>query len=279
MEVSGFKRDELIGQPHNIVRHPDMPAEAYENMWSHLKAGRPWMGLVKNRCKNGDYYWVSAYVTPVTQAGKIVGYESVRSCPSREDVDRAQKLYANIQNGSSAAPFWMKVTPSTFFLVALFVTTALLFLFDFRTSAEVALALGVVIYAVWTQQAKKRLMSSITALLGKAFTDDLAARSYTDDDLQLGRVKVAVLAQQAHLDAVLTRIEDAAGSVKIRAVEGLEATYEAQETLRRQQAETEQVAAAVHEMSQTIGEVSANVQQTADKAEGARSSQIKVPLW
>lgn len=54
VEVSGFKRDELIGQPHNIVRHPDMPAEAYENMWSHLKAGRPWMGLVKNRCKNGD---------------------------------------------------------------------------------------------------------------------------------------------------------------------------------------------------------------------------------
>lgn len=81
---------------------------------------------------------------------------------------------------------------------------------------------------------------------------------------------MAVLAQQAHLDAVLTRIEDAAGSVKIRAVEGLEATYEAQETLRRQQAETEQVAAAVHEVSQTIGEVSVNVQQTADKAEEAR---------
>ena len=59
-EVSGFTREELIGQPHNIVRHPDMPPEAYENMWSHLKSGRPWMGLVKNRCKNGSFYWVSA---------------------------------------------------------------------------------------------------------------------------------------------------------------------------------------------------------------------------
>jgi aerotaxis receptor len=105
--------------------------------------------------------------------------------------------------------------------------------------------------------------------MGKTFTDDLAARSYTDDDLQLGRIKVAVKAQQAHLDAVLTRIEDSAGSVRAGAMQGLEITYEAQETLRKQQAETEQVAAAVHEMSQTIAEVSANVQQTAEKAESA----------
>ena len=96
VEVSGFTRDELIGQPHNIVRHPDMPPAAYENMWSHLKAGQPWMGLVKNRCKNGDYYWVSAYVTPVTENGKVVGYESVRSCPDREDVERAEKLYLSL---------------------------------------------------------------------------------------------------------------------------------------------------------------------------------------
>lgn len=92
VDISGFCRDELIGQPHNIVRHPDMPQKAYEEMWACLKAGIPWMGLVKNRCKNGDFYWVSAYVTPVTENGEIVGYESVRSCPSRKDVARAEKL-------------------------------------------------------------------------------------------------------------------------------------------------------------------------------------------
>lgn len=84
VKISGFTRDELIGQPHNIVRHPDMPPLAYKIMWEHLKAGRPWMGLVKNRSKNGDYYWVDAYVTPVTEHGKVIGYESVRSCPSRQ---------------------------------------------------------------------------------------------------------------------------------------------------------------------------------------------------
>src|SRR5690606_22773808 len=83
IQISGFSKDELIGQPHNIVRHPDMPPLAYKIMWEHLKAGKPWMGLVKNRSKNGDYYWVDAYVTPVTEKGKVIGYESVRSCPSR----------------------------------------------------------------------------------------------------------------------------------------------------------------------------------------------------
>lgn len=95
VEVSGFEKHELIGQPHNMVRHPDMPPEAYKKMWHYLKAGKPWMGLVKNRCKNGDFYWVNAYVTPVTQNGKVIGYESVRSCPSRQDVERAAKLSLN----------------------------------------------------------------------------------------------------------------------------------------------------------------------------------------
>lgn len=270
VDVSGFSREELVGQPHNIVRHPDMPPEAYENMWSHLKAGSPWMGLVKNRCKNGDFYWVSAYVTPVTSNGKVVGYESVRSCPAREDVARAEKLYASIRQGNTGTPWWKRLAPSTFFLIGMLVVAAVLFYLSQTMASEAVLFAGLSVYALWMHFGKRQLVHSVTALMGKTFTDDLAARSYTDDDPQLGRVKVAVIAQQAHLDAVLTRIEDSAASVKTVAVSGLEITYEAQETLRKQQAETEQVAAAVHEMSQTVSDVSANVQQTAEKAEGAR---------
>jgi len=71
-----------------------MPPEPFRVMWDTLKAGIPWMGLVKNRCKNGDHYWVNAYVTPVTEAGKVIGYESVRTCTDRKYVERADKLYA-----------------------------------------------------------------------------------------------------------------------------------------------------------------------------------------
>jgi aerotaxis receptor len=275
VEISGFTREELIGQPHNIVRHPDMPPAAYENMWSHLKSGRPWMGLVKNRCKNGDFYWVSAYITPVTEKGDVVGYESVRSCPSRRDVERAGKLYANIRNGKTGIPFWKKLSASAFFLGFVFVLAGLLFYLQHSLASEVVLSVGVIVYAVWMQVSKRQLLSSTTALIEKSFTDDLAAMTYTDDDLSLGRIKVAVRAQQAHLDAVLTRLEDSANRAKTGAMHSLEVVYEAQETLHKQQAETEQVAAAVHEMSQTIAEVSSNVQQTADKAESAREFAVQ----
>ncbi|GBG00752.1 hypothetical protein AZSI13_00790 [Azospira sp. I13] len=93
IEISGFSEAELIGEPHNIVRHPDMPPQAYSDMWSHLKAGRPWTGLVKNRCKNGDHYWVEANATPIREGDTVVGYMSVRRKPTREQVEAAESAY------------------------------------------------------------------------------------------------------------------------------------------------------------------------------------------
>ncbi|MBC7183263.1 MAG: chemotaxis protein, partial [Marinobacter sp.] len=221
-------------------------------------------------CKNGDFYWVSAYVTPVTENGQIVGYESVRSCPERKDIDRAEKLYASIRAGKSSTNLLKRVQPASLFLGMVFLVAAALFVTNHEYLSEMVLATGVVAYAIWMHIAKRHLMTSVMKLLENNFSDNLAAQSYTDDDLELGRIKVAVLALRSHLDAVLTRLEDSAGQVKTTAVRGMEIAYEAQETLHKQQAETEQVAAAVHEMSQTIADVSANVQSTADKAEGAR---------
>jgi len=92
IEVSGFTTDELIGAPQNIVRHPDMPVEAFADLWSTVKSGLPWTGIVKNRCKNGDYYWVCANVTPVIEEGKPVGYMSVRTKPSPRQISDAKKI-------------------------------------------------------------------------------------------------------------------------------------------------------------------------------------------
>ncbi|MBU0752725.1 MAG: MCP four helix bundle domain-containing protein [Gammaproteobacteria bacterium] len=93
LEVSGFLESELLGQPHNIVRHPDMPSEAFADLWQTLKAGRPWIGMVKNRCKNGDFYWVEAHATPIREAGQVVGYMSVRKKPTRGQVDATEQAY------------------------------------------------------------------------------------------------------------------------------------------------------------------------------------------
>ena len=93
IEISGFTEQELLGANHNIIRHPDMPSAAFAVMWKNLQRGLPWCGLVKNRCKNGDYYWVDAKVVPIKKGGQIIGYMSVRSLPSREDVTAAEAAY------------------------------------------------------------------------------------------------------------------------------------------------------------------------------------------
>ncbi|MGD7314726.1 PAS domain-containing protein, partial [Ralstonia pseudosolanacearum] len=103
VDVSGFSREEIEGQPHNIVRHPDMPPEAFADMWATLKGGEPWSALVKNRRKNGDHYWVRANATPVVRNGRPAGYMSVRTKPTRDEVAAAEALYRDFRAGRAGS--------------------------------------------------------------------------------------------------------------------------------------------------------------------------------
>ena len=99
IEASGFTPEEVNGQPHNLVRHPDMPPEVFRDMWATLKQGEPWTGLVKNRRKNGDHYWVRANAVPLVREGKVQGYMSVRIKPTPEEINGAETLYRNVREG------------------------------------------------------------------------------------------------------------------------------------------------------------------------------------
>lgn len=101
IRISGFTGDELIGESHNIVRHPDMPPEAFADLWKSLQKGRPWSGLVKNRCKNGGYYWVLANVTPIFHNDQPIGYMSVRSKPDRASIEAAETVYRLFREGKA----------------------------------------------------------------------------------------------------------------------------------------------------------------------------------
>jgi len=94
VDASGFTEQELMGQPHNIIRHPDMPPEAFANLWDTLKAGKPWAGAVKNRRKNGDFYWVLASATPIWEGGHVTGYMSIRSKLPADQREEAERVYA-----------------------------------------------------------------------------------------------------------------------------------------------------------------------------------------
>lgn len=264
--VSGYSRAELIGQPHNIVRHPDMPPAAYKNMWEHLKAGRPWMGIVKNRCKNGDYYWVHAYVTPVAENGVVVGYESVRVKPHASDVARATRLYNRLNRGGSLKS-WRDLRSLIPLLFGLPVLGGLAFLLNDQVwPAFILASLSGLGYAGYALREQNRILKSLLKMMPNAFSDPLAAKVFSSDTLLLGQIKTAVISQQRHLDTVLTRIEDAANLVYKGADQGLVQVENTRSALVGQQAETEQVATAVQEMSATINEVADSVQNTANQA-------------
>ena len=112
VEASGYRHNELIGQPHNILRHPDVPKAVFKDMWHTLKQGKPWVQVVKNRCKNGDYYWVEANMTPMMEDGKIYGYLSVRY-PVKDSIKQgAEALYHQIKSGRVALQQGYEATPS-----------------------------------------------------------------------------------------------------------------------------------------------------------------------
>ena len=114
-EVAGFTHEELVGKNHNLVRHPDMPPIAFDDLWQTIKKGQPWMGMVKNRCKSGDYYWVDAFVTPTFENQKVIGYQSVRVKPNRDCVERAEKLYQEVNQGPSLLSRFNNLLPKSLF--------------------------------------------------------------------------------------------------------------------------------------------------------------------
>lgn len=103
IRVSGYSYEELMGSPHNIVRHPDIPKEVFKNFWETLQSGHSWSGLVKNRTKDGCFYWVKANVTPFVQNGKVIGYTSVRTKPKRSEIAFAEQVYSDINAGKKVA--------------------------------------------------------------------------------------------------------------------------------------------------------------------------------
>lgn len=265
-KISGFSREELVGQHHNIVRHPDMPKEAFAVMWAHLKGGRPWMGLVKNRCKNGDFYWVSAYVTPITENGQVVGYESVRSCPERADIARAEKLYArmNRKHRQLKVPRYLKQLMGAvgFIIPALILGYSVSPLASTLWLIAALLAFGGIQYLQY-----KHDLELIRSELHGVFMHPLAASTYTGQQGMTGNIMVGVMSLRAHLDAVLTRIEDASRQVSEQSRLGLALTETARGEIINQTQQTELVATAMQEMSLAIHEISENVQKTAGQAD------------
>lgn len=267
LEISGFNKSELIGSPHNIIRHPDMPQDAFRVMWETLKQGKAWMGLVKNRCKNGDFYWVDAYVTPVTEAGKVVGYESVRTVPNRADITRAEKIYRKIIEGKRVLPIkfmsWKVLLPLVGVLLATVVGSV-----DLLYGAGLLMVTSLLMNALFWQS-HSSLQAALRKRLSTSFLHPLAGISYSDNALGTATLEVGIKSLLSRIDAILTRFEDESLKVSAQSTIGLGLTLEMTKAMTSQQHETQDVAAAMQEMTMTINDVAHQVQMT---AEGAKAS-------
>ncbi|MCB1653213.1 MAG: methyl-accepting chemotaxis protein [Pseudomonadales bacterium] len=272
IDISGFSAAELQGAPHNLVRHPDVPPAVFEHMWQTLKHGKPWMGIVKNRCRNGDHYWVNAYVTPVFENERVVGYESVRVKPSAEQIRRAEALYSRLNRGKSAVPQrdkWIPVLQDwlPFILVSQlsFMIGALLnSSWGFALAALLSIPLGLLGLS-WQQRGIKRLLR----LAEQTTSDPLIAQMYTDSRGPQARLEMSILSQEARLKTCLTRLQDTAEHLSGQARQSDELAHKSSKGLERQRVETEQVATAVNQMAATTQEVASHVQRTADATQEA----------
>lgn len=247
-----------------------MPPAAFEHMWSTLKSGRSWMGLVKNRCKNGDHYWVSAYVTPIAKNGSIVEYQSVRTKPEPEQVLAAEKLYAQLRSGKAARPK----------LAASFSVKILLLIWGSIISSAMAagmltdtsissLLLATLMSGSLSSVSVLAILSPLGRLVERArniSNNPLSQSLYTGRTDEFGQIEFALRMMQAETGAIVGRIGDASNRLSEH-TRGLLKDIESSNVLTvEQQAETDQIATAVNQMVASIQEVASNAQHAADAA-------------
>ncbi|MCC2618040.1 methyl-accepting chemotaxis protein [Aestuariibacter halophilus] len=272
VEVSGFSQQELIGKNHNIVRHPDMPPAVFKAMWDTLSQGKVWMGLVKNRRKNGDHYWVSAFVTPVFEDNRIVGYESVRVPASGAEKQRAENIYQRLLAGEGPRNLATRVrhafrTVGPSLLPGLLGSVALGAFVD-STAAIIGLLMTLATTG-WVMHRQRKDWLSLINFSTDSFSDPVVAETYfTDSGLQ-ARAKLAMASALARSSTALTRIEDAA-----RQLDGIvQNTHQQAEStaaaVEQQNQATQQIASAITQMSAAIQEVAGNVEQNAENARDA----------
>lgn len=276
VSVSGFSAEELMNVNHNVIRHPDMPPAAFADMWQTLKNRNHWMGIVKNRTKSGDYYWVDAYVTPIFEGSEIVGYESVRAKPSAEVVARADKIYQQINAGKKpkvgSLLNRLSIRTKSFVqagLSALVISTLCWLLPLYGLSAPIASLIafvsGVLLYLGlkgWVFKTLEKALEETKAELD----NPLMSLIYSGSDDEIAQISTFNTLQSAKLRTILVRLSDTAKRISSSAQETFNSQQQIKSSINSQASQSDLVATAMTEMSSSIQEVASNAADAATNA-------------
>ncbi|MCJ8215954.1 methyl-accepting chemotaxis protein [Aeromonas veronii] len=269
-QVAGYRLEEMLGQHHNLVRHPDMPKAAFADLWAHLQAGKPWRGMVKNRCKDGRYYWVDAYVTPIYEDGKMVGYQSVRCRPAAEHKARASQMYKTLkarETGSAIHVGLRQLTPAMMTIPLLLVSViSALWLISPLQALWVIIPL---LATIWfnrhplflTPRFLQQLEQDYDSISRLIFSGD-APHSIADFHIKLGQAKIRT---------VLGRVDDTTASLNAMANDLRGSASLASQDISSQDTQIQQIATAVTQMASAAEEINRNIQDSNSQIEEARS--------
>ncbi|WP_421260614.1 methyl-accepting chemotaxis protein [Aeromonas sp. 600774] len=268
--IAGYSADELVGHNHNLVRHPDMPKAAFADLWARLKEGKPWRGIVKNRCKDGRYYWVDAYVTPIYEGNRISGYQSVRCKPDPELKRVATQTYQallRIEQGTRPSSLSLARIKLPLFALLLLaslgwalltqgITTTLLMLLPLLL---VACCYGPDLFSL--RNFLRQLMLDYDSLTRLVYSGD-SPGAIADFHIKM---------LQARIRTVLGRINDATDPLQALAVNLKQASHQAYHDITEQDAQTRQMATAMTQMASTAYEIARNILDSNSQVSEARS--------
>lgn len=271
-DISGFEFAELEMKPHNIVRHPDMPQEAFKMMWDNLKRGHPWLGVVKNRCKNGDHYWVDAFVCPIIKKGEKVGYQSVRRKADDSAIASANKTYQKLVQGKNPIAFSLSLNTRIIAAVVVSLIASLIpsifleagvisVLASLLVGAGAGIGMAVLISAPWRAAAEA----------SKEIIDDpIARQNYTQRNDELGQLLLAQHMLDSKLQSVVWRLNTSSEELERLSDDTANRAQATVADMQRQKSEVEQVASAMTEMAATVNEVAQNSAEAAEATTNAK---------
>ena len=277
IDISGFKKDELIDKSHNIVRHPDMPPAAFEDLWNTIKNEQSWMGIVKNRCKNGDHYWVNAFVTPIKNEGEVTEYQSVRSKPDPDDVKRAEEVYQQLNENKQPlklkAP---KVSLITKLMMINVISLIPLFIIALSANIPVAwLSVAVIISLLLAFSGylySTRYFRQAVKMANSIIDNDLIQLIYTGTRDEGGKLIFAMKMLKAEIHAMVGRIIDGAEKLQATANDLSSNVALTNQGVTHQNKETGTLTSAIHDMLSTSQQVAENAQLASEAANSASIS-------
>ncbi|MFC6440234.1 PAS domain-containing methyl-accepting chemotaxis protein [Bowmanella sp. JS7-9] len=258
-KVAGYTSEELVGKNHNLVRHPDMPKAAFKDMWDNLQKGHSWRGIVKNLCKDGSYYWVDAFVTPIFVGDKLVGYQSVRVKPDAKVKARAQRLYQAINSGKSPGREFSQSVKQ--------LSAAVIGLIGFALIWTMADVLPALIFLVVTGALLLLFRNElfVTPAIANKLREqfDSVSRLVYGGHGAAGQFRFHMAMQEGMQRTLLGRTQDAGNSLQDIVFNTVALVKQTTEGIRQQKSEVESIAAAIDELAQTSEVVAQNAEQTA----------------